>query len=68
MLHFALNSMGIVDISDEEIVNLIGCDPAGKNKEDKQRIAEENEGAVAEFRAMQVRPCHTCCCLAPECL
>ncbi len=46
--------MGISDISDDEIVNLIGCDPVGVSKEQRPQIVEENENVVAEFRALQV--------------
>jgi hypothetical protein len=54
--------MGITEISDVEIVKLIGADPAiaaaAKNGEEKQQaqqqMAEENESVVAEFRSLQV--------------
>ena len=54
--------MRISEITDDEIIHLIGADPAmatGKNHEEKQaalqRMSEENESAVADFRGLQVR-------------
>jgi hypothetical protein len=69
LLHFVLSSMGITEISDEEIASLIGSDPgmahaqrSGQDKlEAQQQINEENEGVVAEFRSLQVRcSCASC--------
>jgi hypothetical protein len=52
--------MRITDITDEEIINLIGADPAaasGKAGQDRelvrQQMAEENESVIAEFRNLQ---------------
>ncbi len=61
-MHFVLNSMRITEISNEEIVSLIGADPAiaaaSKNAEEKQQalqqMTEENESVIAEFRSLQV--------------
>ena len=61
--------MGISEITDDEIVHLIGADPTMatghfKNIEEKhaalQRMSEENESAVADFRGLQVRCVFVC--------
>jgi hypothetical protein len=68
LLHFVLSSMGITEISDEEIASLIGSDPGiahGRSGQDKldaqQQINDENEGVVAEFRSLQVRCSYVSC-------
>jgi hypothetical protein len=67
LLHFVLSSMGITEISDEEIASLIGSDPgiahgrSGQDKHDaQQQINEDNEGVVAEFRSLQVQALKLC--------
>jgi hypothetical protein len=64
LLLFVLNSMRISEITNDEIIHLIGADPAiaagpFKSQEEKndalRRMSEENESAVADFRGLQVR-------------
>ena len=60
LLHFVLSKMQITEISDEEVVNLIGGDPSvalSLNGDAKQaalvELNDANDAILSEFRSMQ---------------